>query len=61
MALHILDAAERLHEEDEGDDLASIFTYDRIGNNGLHLADIRDFLDVYDFALRKYTAVHEGK
>ncbi|KAG2775897.1 hypothetical protein JG687_00001148 [Phytophthora cactorum] len=56
MALHILEAAERLQDgpfkEDEGEDLASIFTCDRFGNNVLHLAVIRDLPDVYDVALR---------
>ncbi|KAL4102241.1 hypothetical protein PRIC1_005986 [Phytophthora ramorum] len=56
MALCILKAAERLQDgplkEDEGEELASIFTSDRFGNNLLHLAVIRDLPDVYDFALR---------
>ncbi|EGZ11765.1 hypothetical protein PHYSODRAFT_416680, partial [Phytophthora sojae] len=56
MALHILDAAQRLQEgplkEDDTEALASIFTCDRHGNNVLHLAVIRDLPDVYDFALR---------
>ncbi|ETL48389.1 hypothetical protein L916_02003 [Phytophthora nicotianae] len=53
MALHILETAERLQDgEDEGKDLASIFSCDRFGNNVLHLAVIRDLPDVYDFALR---------
>ncbi|OWY94622.1 hypothetical protein PHMEG_00035595, partial [Phytophthora megakarya] len=55
MALHILEAAERLQEgplkEGNADPLPWIFTCDRFGNNVLHLAVIRDLPDVYDFAL----------
>ncbi|KAG1689505.1 hypothetical protein DVH05_002175 [Phytophthora capsici] len=56
MALHILEAAEKLQDgpfkEDEAEAMASIFTCDAHGNNVLHLAVIRDLPDVYDFALR---------
>ncbi|KAK1931774.1 Transient receptor potential cation channel subfamily V member 1 [Phytophthora citrophthora] len=56
MALHILEAAEKLQDgpfkEDEEEAMASIFTCDAHGNNILHLAVIRDLPGVYDFALR---------
>ncbi|GMF39697.1 unnamed protein product [Phytophthora fragariaefolia] len=65
MALHILDADQRLQQgpirEDEVDALVSIFTCDRYGNNVLHLAVIRDLPVVYDFALRYVIKLLGGK